>query len=163
MLTTANALSTMGDALVNATGSDQVKSILDKKLTAEFLMSLDMDGSGDVTEFEYLSAMLIRLNHVDEDQIDRIMKAFRKLDTDGSGSLNVKDLAGNLKSERNKTKQQESVKSFIPDLLDEKEVAANNAWAAAAEPGKPAEGEGEKKDVVAEAEELLEEKVSSSN
>ena len=100
--------------------------------------------------------MLIRLNHVDEDQIDRIMKAFRKLDTDGSGSLNVKDLAGNLKSERNKTKlQQESVKSFIPDSLDEKEAAANNAWAAAAEPGKPAEGEGEKKDVVAEAEELL--------
>ena len=50
VLTTANALSTMGDALVNTTGSDQVKNILDKKLTAEFLMSLDMDGSGDVTE-----------------------------------------------------------------------------------------------------------------
>merc|ERR1712146_233863 len=129
----------MGDAMVHTGNTDQAQNILDKKLTADFLMSLDMDGSGDVTEFEYLSAMLIRLNHVDEDQIDRIMKAFRKLDVDGSGSLSVKDLAENLKSQRKKKKKtegkpntlEESKNSFIPDFLDEKEVAANEAWAAA--------------------------------
>ena len=34
------------------------------------------------------------------------MKAFRKLDVDGSGSLSVQDLAGNLKSERRKKKKE---------------------------------------------------------
>ena len=47
---------------------------------------------------------LVQLNHVDEDQIDSIMKAFRKLDTDDSGSLSVTDLAGNLQSEKKKRK-----------------------------------------------------------
>jgi voltage-gated potassium channel Kch len=107
VITTANARSTLGDSLVTTTGNDQVMNILDKKLTAEFLMSLDADGSGDVNEYEYLSAMLIRLNHVDENQIDSIMKAFHKLDQDGSGSLSVKDLASNLKSERKKKRKEE--------------------------------------------------------
>jgi voltage-gated potassium channel Kch len=159
VITTANALSTLGDALVTTTGNDQVMNILDKKLTAEFLMSLDMDGSGDVNEFEYLSAMLIRLNHVDEGQIDSIMKAFRKLDVDGSGSLSVQDLAGNLKSERKKKKKEgmaaaaedaNAKSAFIPGSL-EKEAAADRAWSAP--PESPTNG-----DVVAQAEALLGEK-----
>ena len=60
MTPTANALSTVGDALMSAPGEDQIGQILDKKLDAEFLMSLDMDGSGDVTEYEYLAAMVSR-------------------------------------------------------------------------------------------------------
>jgi hypothetical protein len=60
VITTANALSTVGDALMSAPGEDQIGQILDKKLDAEFLMSLDMDGSGDVTEYEYLAAMVSR-------------------------------------------------------------------------------------------------------
>ena len=60
VITTANALGTVGDALME--GSDgQVMSILDKKLDAAFLMSIDMDGSGEVTEFEYLAAMVSSL------------------------------------------------------------------------------------------------------
>ena len=39
-------------------GGDQMGAILDKKLDAEFLMSIDMDGSGEVTEYEYLAAMV---------------------------------------------------------------------------------------------------------
>ena len=136
VITTANALSTLGDALMSSPGSDAVTNLLGKKLDADFIMSLDMDGSGEVSEYEYLAAMvslyffiffvvclvlpnffwclflfsclgfiqLVQLNHVDEDQIDSIMKAFRKLDTDGSGSLSVTDLAGNLQSEKKKRK-----------------------------------------------------------
>jgi Ca2+-binding EF-hand superfamily protein len=58
------------------------------------------------------------MNHVDEDQIDGIMKAFRKLDQDGSGSLSVSDLAGNLRSEKKKRKEAmklaEGVSDFVP-------------------------------------------------
>jgi len=118
VITTANALSTVGDALMSSPGNDAASELLTRKLDAEFLMSLDLDGSGDVTEYEYLTAMLIQLNHVDEDQIDGIMKAFRKLDQDGSGSLSVPDLAGNLRSEKKKRKEAmklaEGVSNFVP-------------------------------------------------
>ena len=49
---------TVGDALMSNPGGDQMGAILDKKLDAEFLMSIDMDGSGEVTEYEYLAAMV---------------------------------------------------------------------------------------------------------
>ena len=128
VITTANALSTMGDALIPSAGADQASNILDNRLTADFLLSLDMDGSGDVTEYEYLSAMLIRLNHVDEHQIDSIMKAFRKLDVDGSGSLSVKDLAGSLKSERRKKKAEMKALEEA-EKPSREEADANKAWA----------------------------------
>ena len=146
VITTANALGTVGDALME--GSDgQVMSILDKKLDAAFLMSIDMDGSGEVTEFEYLAAMLIRLNHVDQDQIDSIMKAFRKLDQDGSGSLSVSDLTANLKSEKKKKKAAEkSCEQESPEVLEE----VSN-W------GEPAASEAPAEDVIRDAEKALEE------
>ena len=70
--------------------------MLNKKLDEKFLISLDQDGSGIVSEFEYVSAMLVLLEYVEQDDIDRVMKAFRKLDVDGSGSLTVEDLASTL-------------------------------------------------------------------
>ena len=70
-----------------------------------FLNSLDNDVDGQVSEFEYLSAMLILLEYCEQDDVDRIMKSFRKLDRDGSKSLDVSDLKGNLKSNRKKNKK----------------------------------------------------------
>lgn len=58
VITTANALSTLGDALMSSPGSDAVTNLLGKKLDADFIMSLDMDGSGEVSEYEYLAAMV---------------------------------------------------------------------------------------------------------
>ena len=63
VITTANALSTVGDALMSSPGNDAASELLTRKLDAEFLMSLDLDGSGDVTEYEYLTAM-VSLNNV---------------------------------------------------------------------------------------------------
>ena len=72
--------------------------LLNKKLDEKFLISLDQDGTGEVSEFEYLSAMLVLLEYVEQDDIDRVMNSFRKLDVDGSGSLTVDDLKLNLTS-----------------------------------------------------------------
>ena len=58
VITTANALSTLGDALMSNPSSDAVTNLLAKKLDADFIMSLDMDGSGEVSEYEYLAAMV---------------------------------------------------------------------------------------------------------
>ena len=70
-----------------------------------FLNSLDNDVDGEVSEFEYLSAMLILLEYCEQDDVDRIMKSFRKLDRDGSKSLDISDLKQNLKSNRKKNKK----------------------------------------------------------
>jgi Ca2+-binding EF-hand superfamily protein len=86
----AKALSAFGSLLEADDG--HAESLLNRKLDETFLMSLDSDGTGEVSEFEYLSAMLVLLEYTEQDDIDGIMKAFRKLDADGSGSLSVDDL-----------------------------------------------------------------------
>ena len=101
IVTTGKALSAFGSLL--EADDDTQQKLLNKKLDEKFLISLDQDGTGEVSEFEYLSAMLVLLEYVEQDDIDRVMKAFRKLDKDGSCSLTVADLTKNLKSNRNKT------------------------------------------------------------
>ena len=99
VITMGKALSAFGTLLDSDDGHDAL--LLNRKLDEPFLMSLDQDGTGEVSEFEYLSAMLVLLEYVEQDDINRVMKAFRKLDLDGSGSLTVEDLASNLTSNVN--------------------------------------------------------------
>ncbi len=91
----AKALSAFGSLLEADDG--HAASLLNRKLDEKFLVSLDSDGTGEVSEFEYLSAMLVLLEYVEQDDIDDVMKAFRKLDTDGSGTLTVDDLVQSRK------------------------------------------------------------------
>ena len=91
----AKALSAFGSLLEVDDG--HAASLLNRKLDEKFLVSLDSDGTGEVSEFEYLSAMLVLLEYVEQDDIDNVMKAFRKLDTDGSGTLTVDDLVQSRK------------------------------------------------------------------
>ena len=77
-----------------------MQAILGKKPDAAFLRSLDTDGSGDVTEMEYLSALLVRLQFVEQEQIDLIMKSFMKLDVDGSGTLTIEDLVQDMDNQK---------------------------------------------------------------
>jgi potassium channel subfamily K, other eukaryote len=101
IITTGKALSAVSD-LININNDTVENKLLNKKLDEKFLESLDSDGTGDVSEFEYLSAMLVLLEYVEEDDLNRVMKSFRKLDRDGSRTLSVEDLKNNLKSNRKK-------------------------------------------------------------
>lgn len=56
------------------------------------LLAMDADGDGQVSKLEYLSYMLVKMNKVEQDDIDRILTQFRKLDRDGSGVLDKNDL-----------------------------------------------------------------------
>ncbi len=100
VVVTAKSLSHLGEWVLSLGHVDLASSVLERKLTQEYLMSLDVDGNGQVSEFEYLSAMLVRLKYIDGKDVDQIMSTFRKLDGDGSGTLSVADLAANLKSSR---------------------------------------------------------------
>jgi len=91
VVTMGKALSAFGSLLEADDGHKE--SLLNRKLDEKFIISLDQDGTGEVSEFEYLSAMMVLLEYVQQDDIDNVMKAFRKLDIDGSGSLTVEDLS----------------------------------------------------------------------
>ncbi len=100
VVTMTNALSTLGSWVMSLGQADTAKHILKQKLDRKFLLGLDEDGNGEVSEYEYLTAMLLRLKFVEPDDIDMIMRAFHRLDIDGSGTLSVLDLASELKSEK---------------------------------------------------------------
>ena len=112
VITMGKALSAFGSLLEADDG--HADALLNRKLDEKFLVSLDSDGTGEVSEFEYLSAMMVLLEYVEQDDIDNVMKAFRKLDTDGSGSLTVDDLVQSRKSN--------SVNNLQTDLRRPKKV-----------------------------------------
>ena len=98
---TARIVGKISDIFLSGDGARDVQSILGKKPDAAFLRSLDTDGSGDVTAIEYLTAMLVRLQFVEQDKVDLIMKSFHKLDVDGSGTLSIEDLVSDMDNKRN--------------------------------------------------------------
>ena len=102
----AKLLGAIGSLIVGDEDNTSMKRVLGRRLDADFLMSIDRDGDGKVTEFEYLTAMLVRMEYAEVEDIDRVMKSFRRLDKDGSGELEVKDLTDNLKSNRMKAKME---------------------------------------------------------
>ena len=91
-----NFLGQIGSLLTSG-GDEKLDAILSKKLDIDALLQLDTDGSGEVSEMEYLVAMLTRMEYVTEDQIENILKSFRTLDVTGSGTLSVQDLLEALK------------------------------------------------------------------
>ena len=93
---TARIVGKISDVFLSGDDERDVQAILGKKPDAAWLRSLDVDGSGDVTAIEYLSAMLVRLQYVEEDKIELIMKAFHKLDSDDSGTLSIEDLVSDM-------------------------------------------------------------------
>ena len=113
-------LGAIGSLLVSSGDHDSTTRLLSRKLDADFLKSIDRDGDGQVSEFEYLSAMLVRMEYAALDDIDKVMKSFRKLDRDGSGTLEVEDLIGNLKSNRMKARNQKG-EDFLQRKRDLKE------------------------------------------
>lgn len=68
------------------------RKVLKTKISMKELLDMDANGDGKVSQLEYLSYMLVKLNKADQDDIDGILAQFRKLDRDGSGELDRDDL-----------------------------------------------------------------------
>uniref|UniRef100_K3X659 EF-hand domain-containing protein n=1 Tax=Globisporangium ultimum (strain ATCC 200006 / CBS 805.95 / DAOM BR144) TaxID=431595 RepID=K3X659_GLOUD len=68
------------------------RSVMKTKISMKELLAMDSDGDGKVSQLEYLSYMLVKLNKADQDDIDGILTQFKKLDKDGSGELDKADL-----------------------------------------------------------------------
>ena len=53
---------------------------------------MDSDGSGDVTKAEFITFMLVAMNKVDSELVDKLGDVFNRLDKDDSGTLDKEDL-----------------------------------------------------------------------
>jgi len=73
-----------------------LKSIKEHVFNFDDVKLMDADGSGDVSELEYLIFMLKCMDKVDNDLLNDIRSKFKKLDVDGSGAIsnaNLKTIA----------------------------------------------------------------------
>ena len=52
----------------------------------------EVDGVGQCTREQYVLAMLIKVNKIDQDDIDALERQFSRLDTDHDGKLTPADL-----------------------------------------------------------------------
>ena len=86
VISVANAIGTLS-ALFSKKKMSSSDSISMKELIA-----MDKDGDGAVSETEYLSYMLLKLNMARKEDVHEILSQFHKLDADGSGFLDRSDL-----------------------------------------------------------------------
>ena len=75
----------------------------DGKLNAEMIFNnIDLDGSGEISYNEFLTAMIEGKNLVTN---DRLQKAFRMLDKDNSGSISLEEIRHIFGGEESKWKR----------------------------------------------------------
>ena len=66
-------------------------AMLKRRLDPDLITSLDTDGGG-VDKTEFVVGMLVKLELVDQKDVEPYLKQFAKLDVDGSGMLTHEDL-----------------------------------------------------------------------
>jgi len=66
--------------------------LLGRELTMEDLDNMNTDDDGEVSELEFIEFMLKTMKKVDQNLLDDLHASFKKMDADGSGSLQKEDL-----------------------------------------------------------------------
>lgn len=82
------------------------KRFLDRELTLADISVMDTDDDGAVDLVEFLTFMLDAMQKVSKEDIEELKQVFKKLDVDGSGTLQKEDLV--LMRERNTEKSMNS-------------------------------------------------------
>ncbi len=85
-LVVARGIAAFIDTYLEAKQAKMRKKIL-KKFDLNELFSADDDGSGTVTESEFLVYKMCQMGLVGREELDEILAQFRALDTDGNGEL----------------------------------------------------------------------------
>eukprot|EP00620_Florenciella_sp_RCC1587_P010052 CAMPEP_0182601544 /NCGR_PEP_ID=MMETSP1324-20130603/91536_1 /TAXON_ID=236786 /ORGANISM="Florenciella sp., Strain RCC1587" /LENGTH=341 /DNA_ID=CAMNT_0024819455 /DNA_START=795 /DNA_END=1817 /DNA_ORIENTATION=- len=71
---------------------DKLDMVMKADLTLEALFSMDEDGDGTITEYEFIKFMLTKSELIDEGVLDNLHNQFTKLDVDGSGEITRQDI-----------------------------------------------------------------------
>lgn len=85
-------LSELAGILLNKAEDGKLQALLKVDLSLEALLSMDQDGDGEITEYEFIKFMLTTAGMADEDTLDSLHKRFQEMDADGSGALDRDDI-----------------------------------------------------------------------
>lgn len=86
-------LERVANGIIDGHRNKYARKLHEKPLTLEDLRILDSDGDGEVCRAEFLEFMLVAMNEVDKNLLDRLKEHFQRLDVDGSGTITKADLA----------------------------------------------------------------------
>ena len=89
-------------------------------ITQEQIDEFDVDKSGNIDRFEYLSKMLILTNEVQPDVIYKIMQKFNEIDKDNNGNISLGDfeIFQHEDDESKRNSKSSSKKSSNTDVVD---------------------------------------------
>jgi potassium channel subfamily K, other eukaryote len=93
------------------------RELQSKELTYHDLEIMDADGSGDVTQSEFIEFMLVAMNKVDKEFIEELRAHFNRIDTDGTGYLCKGDLVHNARKKLKTAEKKMELKAYKEKLL----------------------------------------------
>ena len=80
------------------------QEIIDRGLRESDIQRMDKDGSGKVTRLEYFEFMLLTMDKVDADDLDKLHDQFNDMDHDGSGELDKEDIVAAIEERKRKNR-----------------------------------------------------------
>lgn len=98
VLTTAGAIGSVTNMIMDAKRKKKREKILNKKLTIDDLKAADDDNSGTVTLAEFVLFKLEMMEVVEPAMLKTIINQFKRIDEDGSGALTHADIAAAIAS-----------------------------------------------------------------
>lgn len=85
-------LDVVANSIIDRHQKQAQEYLKNKELTLQDLVAMDENGDGEVTRIEFLEFMLVAMDVVDQELLDDLRDHFKRLDIDGSGALDKKDL-----------------------------------------------------------------------
>lgn len=101
-------MGTVADSFMNMGLKKREEDLFKMNLNQEDFEKMDNDGDGEVTKIEFLSFMLVTLEKVDQDTVNKILNLFEKLDDNGNGVLDKGDFSDMIETARSKLNKRQS-------------------------------------------------------
>lgn len=87
-----DVLGNVASSLVERRQAKVFNEIINREITMESLLEMDDDGNGKVSREEYVQFMLMEMGLVEPEEFDELYAQFKRLDANGNGYLDKKDL-----------------------------------------------------------------------
>ena len=92
VLIVANGFGTLVEVIGIVGKIHRIEKFCSRGVTADLIVEIDEDGSGDVDRFEFLTYMLVNMGKIEIEDVEQVMELFKHYDIDNSGYLTIDDV-----------------------------------------------------------------------